>query len=217
MNFGDFRTMLLNTLKANAETTYSNALLYDAFVGAQVALLPWVPKRKLTILTATDQQDTFALPADCYAVEAVQDVASGVFMERAVLQPGKTRNGQNNSRSAGFDWVEYPAGSVFLSKPLEVDTQIRVYYVAYYAAPTDAEDDAFALEPPRYATMGLVYYAVSHALLPSAVAEGQIAQFKQKIDSGSPTDNPMADLSKFFRQLFLEEMNRLPRLPGASK
>lgn len=217
MNFGEFRTLVLNILKASADTTYPNALLYDAACGAQVAILPWVPCRKIATLTATASQDTFELPADCYSVETLQDVESGVIMERAVFQPGKTRNALSNSRSSGFDWIEYPAGSVFLSRPMDLGAQIRLYYIAHYDNPADADDDSFTLQVPRYAIIGMAYYAAAHAVLPSAVAAGQIGQFKQRIDSGTPTDNPMAELSRFFRQLFIEEMNRLPRYPGASK
>ena len=48
--YGDIRLRLLHLLNAEANTTYSDDLVFDSIMGAVEAILPWVAKRQLVVL-----------------------------------------------------------------------------------------------------------------------------------------------------------------------
>jgi hypothetical protein len=213
VKFEDFRAMILNTLKADEDSTYSDELIHEATCLAIDAILPWIPKAALTTITADGLLDRFPLPADCYAIEAIQDVTTGTFVEKDLIQPGKMRNSAQGDRNL-FTWLEFPRGSLYLSKVLDQGREIRVYYTAYFNKPSTKDDLDFELETPRYALAGMLYWACAHCVIPFSTSAAQVRNWNQKIDSGKPTDNPLEANARFYRQLFIDEMTRVPKVVG---
>jgi hypothetical protein len=211
VKYSEFNALVLETLKADEDATYSDALIYEAFCLATDAILPWIPKAALTTITTDGLLDRYPLPADCYAIEAVQDVVSGYFADKDLLQPGRLRNSQNEKT---FSWLEYPRGNLYLSKILDVNRQIRVYYTAYFNKPETLDDLDFELETPRYSFAGILYWTCAHCVIPFSTSAAQVRNWNQKIDSGKPTDNPLEANARFYRQLFLDEMTRVPKISG---
>jgi len=211
VKYSEIYAMVLNVLKAEEDSTYSDDLIYEAVCLATDAILPWIPKAAMTTITADGILDRFTLPADYYAIEAVQDVSTGIFAEKDLLQPGRMRNAQSDKT---FTWMEYPKGSLYLSRVLDNGRQVRAYYTAYFNKPATKDDLTFELETPRYALAGMLYWACAHCVIPFSTSAAQVRNWNQKIDSGKPTDNPLEANARFYRQLFIDEMTRVPKISG---
>jgi hypothetical protein len=227
--FGEFKTLLLHALGAEPNTTYSDALLWDATCGALDAILPWCPNQKYDVLTSGSGSE-IELPSDCYEVEAVVDIYSGIVLERAILVPGKSRPTANVAKRSPYDWMEYPRGFLNFSITPEgpvgttVDEtgvvtsgsgrEFGVYYKAIWPKPANSSDDSFAMPMPQISRTGMIFWASAYAVTASGVVSSQIRQFNTKVDSGTPEDNVLEETVKHLRALFIEEMNRLPKYRG---
>jgi hypothetical protein len=214
VKYREFHAMVLNTLKAEEDSTYSDDLIYEATCLATDAILPWIPKAALTTIIADGVLDRFPLPADLYAIEAIQDVESSYFAEKDIFSYGKVRSLQNEKT---FTWMEYPRGSLYLSRILDQGRGIRVYYTAYFNKLETKDNLDFELETPRYAFAGMLYWACAHCVIPFSTSAAQVRNWNQKIDSGKPTDNPLEANARFYRQLFIDEMTRVPKIAGGMR
>lgn len=217
MKYREFSDLVLHALKVDDNSNYSDDLVYEATCNAIDAILPWIPRAAIATIIADGILDHFALPDDCYSVEAVQDVSSGTFVERDIIAPGKIRNRTGVGNKPLFSWLEYPQGELLLSEVLDADSKIRVYYTAYFSRPSSKTDLDFVLNVPRFAIPGMVYFTCAHCLIAGSAASAEVRQWSTKTDSGKPVDNVLENTAKFYRQLFLEEMSRVPRTVGASK
>jgi hypothetical protein len=204
--YDDIHNRVLRLLNDADAATYGDELCYDGIVAAHDAILPWVPKQSITTVTAGSDGLLFALPADTYIVQAVQIESSGEFVPKANFAPRSIRR----SDYLAQDWIEYPSRYVSLANSLSEGSKVNIYYLAYWDKPANAENGTFVLTVPPMAHQGLVYYAASHVLLPSAVNSASIRQFNQRIDSGTPEDNPLKTESKYLLERFMNEMKMMP-------
>lgn len=205
--YGDFKELVSQSLNDLELVTYNDELIFSATIGAMEAILPWCPKNSLTTVVGNGVNDTFALPWNAYRLNAVQSVATGIFLSRAQIVSGKARGGI----SGVVDWLEYPRGYLYMSEIPSENIEYRLYYEAHYSMPANASDESFVMETPKSALMGMCYWACSHCVVPYSIASAQIRQFSTKVDSGSPTDNVLEQSARFLRALFIDEMNRQPK------
>lgn len=209
----EFRSRVLRFLGDADGVTYEDDLLIDAICQAIDAILPWVPKGSLATITGNGAY-AYALPVDCYSVESVQNNTTGLILPRSILSPGQYRGaGISDTEN---DWIEYPNGFLTFSNALDSDDVLTLFYHAYWAKP-NALVPAGVLEPPRYAEYGMVLYAAHYAILPSVVNIAEIRNWATRQDSGTPEHNPMEKTALYLLQLFIQEMNRLPKISKASK
>ncbi len=217
MNYSEFSNLVLHALKEDDFINYSDDLVYESICNAIDAILPWVPRAAITEITADGVLDRFALPENCYSVEALQDLSSNIFAEKEIITTVNIRNRNSIASKPVFTWLEYPRGYLLLSEVLDVDSKIRVYYTAYFSQPENKDDADFVLDVPRFAIPGMVYYACAHCITAASAASAEVRQWNMKTDSGTPDDNVLENTAKFYRQLFNDEMSRVPRVVGASK
>jgi hypothetical protein len=190
-----------------ANALYDDALLADGVLEALIAILPWVSKESTSNLAGNGSTSEFALPPDCAEIEAIWSESQQQFLPKAGLFPGTP---WLNGESSSFDqnsWLEYPSGKVSFSIAPLASEKMRVFYSAYWVAPSEQTDE---LEPPAYALPGIAYYTAAYALAPKAVSAANVRQYNTKVDSGTPTNNPMVDMSKYMLQRFETEMGRCP-------
>jgi hypothetical protein len=76
--------------------------------------------------------------------------------------------------------------------------------------PESIADVDFVINAPQYSIFGIALYACSYVLAILSTDTSQLGQYKTRIDSGNPTDNPIENSSKFFLDRFLKEMSRMP-------
>jgi hypothetical protein len=187
--------------------SFSEDGVYDAVVAAHDAILPWIPNYKDVVLTTGSDGDLLQLPSDVYDIQSVQILDSSLkFISRATLAAGTARGNIN----AENDWTESPKGYLSFAYDINEGTDIHVYYLAHWERPESATDTDFVLVVPLHAHQGMIYYALSVILSPIIMDTSTLGPFRQKIDSGIPTHNPMRDTANWFRNLFLQEMKMMP-------
>lgn len=188
-------------------TTYGDELVYDGLVAAQEAILPWVPKQAVYTMTSGSDGYLLQLPSNLYQIQAIRQVETGKFIQKATMAPLTVRTNDNQNF---IDWIDYPSGYISLNYQVEEGTEFEVYYFAHWNLPNDASDIEFVMEVPQYAHQGLVYYAGAHVLIPSAVNSATIRQFNLRVDSGDPEHNPLKVEADYLRSLFFTEMKFMP-------
>lgn len=183
-------------------TDYSTTVLDFAVAAAYRAILPkvWKPSADDILAGATSH----TLPSDVYEVQGILDISNGDFLPSFIL----SANSGYGAGTTGNRWILYPKGTVTFSNEIGSEGG-TLYYAAQWALPTDDTDD---IEPPDYAVTALVLYMASHLLLGSAASAGSLAQYKARVDSGTPEDNPLKDLSNLFLKRFDIEMSKLPMM-----
>jgi len=185
----------------------SAALLQDAVHAALEAITTRVWKRsKTTILTTTDPavEDTyqFTLPTDLLDIEAVYYHSVGQFIPQLDMKVGN-----QFASGAGQAWILYPEGQITFTN--EPDASLDIYYSALFTLPTDDDD---VLDCPRAALTAVAYFAASYCRIPDASSAASIRQYNTKVDSGQPTDNPVAEYSDWLLKRYEAELQRLPMM-----
>lgn len=215
ISFGELKSKILRALNDPAGATYTNDLVLDAVSGALDAILPWYSSRSKYFISRGDGEDgdfqqgksEFVMPSDCYQVEMVYD-DRGSPIRSAILSPDFFRGVSQQ----GNDWIEYPDGVLSFSKAPESD--LVVYYLSFLPKPTD--DNSMIAVPTWYIT-GIVYWSMAYCLIPSGISSAVIRQFNQRVDSGTPEDNPLATRVRELLKLFEIEMNRAQARAKASR
>ena len=204
-SFGNLKALVVRLVADEISPTASvisgmttpSELLSDAISAGLKAILPWVWKTATypIIAAATDLD----LPGDLYRIEGVYDDSLNAYLNENIITAGLPF-----ASESGNMWIEYPEGHItFLDDLPDGGT---LYYAAYWAEPK--LDDEY-IEAPPVVIPGLAFYAASYCLLPRATASATLRQFNVKVDSGTPTENPIMDMSNAFMKRFEIEMGRV--------
>lgn len=219
MNFGEFKALLLDFLRADADTTYPDSLLFQAYELAADAINPWIPCQAVADLTSGSTNE-IDLPIDLWKIEAVQDYETGEFLPRFLLSPRMPLPPVTTTPYLGgekLSWSEFPRGKLYFSMTPEESKVFRLFYCRHYGKPSNEQDDSFVLETPTAALSGIIYFAASHCVMPHSIVSSQIRQFNTRVDAGTPVDNVLENTVKMLRTMFMQEMDRLPKYSGAAQ
>lgn len=186
---------------------YSTDLLTDGVLESLIAILPWVSKESTLTLTGDGTTYEFSLPSNCAEVQALWSESAQSFLPMAGLFPGTPWAHGEGSAIEPNSWVEYPHGQLSLAAPPFAGEKLIVFYTAYWPEPANTTD---TLAVPAYALPGITYYTAAYALNPKATSAANIRQFNTKIDSGTPIQNAMVEMGKYFMARFVESMNSCP-------
>lgn len=183
---------------------YDSELMADAVAAAHKAILPWQPKLATQTFIGDGTTTAYALPTDFYQVDGVCD-ETGLVIPPASLAPRQMRGA--NMAGTTNDWLEYPSGYLSFSHAINRGDAYTLYYQAQWAVPTSDSD---ALEVPEYLITAICLYASAYCMFPAAAGASEYGQYKSRIDSGRPTDNPVADRALFLLKLFEQTMSSYP-------
>lgn len=209
--YTQIRDSVLRLLGDAAGATYDDELLYDGVCEAHEAILRWVPKPSVALISSSGSDGYFELPSDVYEIISIMDTSNYQILQRANLISKTTRG--DLPANMYNDWLEFPFGYISLSNEVD-DDQIKVFYYATWNKPANFSDYSFVIEVPSYAHRGLLFYAASYILMPEAKSSAGIRQYNLRIDSGTPEDNPVRDVSLLYLNRFYNEMKLMPPLPA---
>lgn len=199
--------------------------------GIEAALLAVCTKfpRPRTITLVDGSQ--FPLPVDFIRPEAVWDSKTRLPLPLISLDSNISMYGEANfsgnaysiyPKSEGtqvltddpivyWDPTENPVvnGGVisFLTK---IDS-VTLFYSAVWPYPAS---DADIISAPEILNLPIQLFATHYCQMMNASKAGGIRQFNTKVDSGSPLDNPLLDLSKFFLSMYYNAMDQVPLQPS---
>lgn len=203
ITLGELKNRITFTIGDDPDTgsDIPDDLILDAAHSALDAILPhcWKPATQ----TLAGAAKSFLLPLDIFEAQAVWDSSKDTFIDPAILAPGEP-----TSNLTGNGWYLYPSGYISFYSNLSASGGV-LFYSAVWTKPTS---DNTAIEAPEYATPGLVMYGASYVLLMRIGAQARLGNYKTRIDSGTPEDNPLLDYSTYLLKRFDIEMSRMPQM-----
>ena len=158
---------------------------------------------KSGLFEISEAGDAFDLPANLIEIEAVYDNDLAIFIPKTIFDTGTSLT---SSASEGNAWIDTPQGSIVFTNGVQ-DTGAQIYYAAGWELPVDDDE---ALECPEFCLTALLLYGASYVFLRKASLQSELAQFKTKVDSGTPEDIPAAAVGNYFLKRFESEMTRMP-------
>jgi len=189
---------------ANGEISggqYNADLLYDATKAAMTAITTRV--WKAATVTLAGSSGSALLPVNFIEIEGVLDLYAGKWLPESSIVPLEF---WDEERITGNAWIQYPEGSISFVTDLPEDGAV-LYYTAEWDMPTSGSD---LMDTPDYANFAISLFAASYCAITKAVTAADLGQYKVKVDSGRPTDNPLIDLSNFLLARYGVELERLP-------
>lgn len=204
----DIHQRVRDYLKASA-VTFPDKMILDGINAGMKAVLPWLPKRK--VATCITSGSYVELPDDVYLVDALYSSKDAYWLKHLSLKSGPAIKIEQAM------WIEYPNGFVTLTSDTYDGSYIDVYYFAPWIEATTSGSLTENLDTPSFADLALIYYACSYCLGSSAMQSSQLRQFNTKIDSGSPDDNPLKDMSMVLMQRFMNEVKTFPLIERAQR
>jgi len=204
VTLGELKNQIIRNVGDDPDATGTDIpdeMILDSVNAALNAILPSCWKPATSALTGA--ASSYALPSDIFEVQAVWDADAKTFLDSAILAPGEP-----TANATGNGWFLYPYGYISFYTALSASGG-TLYYSATWDKPTVDSD---VIEAPAYATTGLALYGASYAILMRIGAQSRLGNYKTRIDSGTPEDNPLLDYSTYLLKRFDIEMSRLPRI-----
>ena len=176
----DFSDPTTDTVTPEALLMYSHAVEWalDIFAIGHTAV---ERMHTATVLAGGDIE----MPTDMLFVKGLYSVSDKLYLRPFYARP--------EVGDTGKAWYSWPRT---LLHTYGVEGQIDVEYYAYHSR-IDA-DDATEIEVPQWAVPAIVWLTMANILIPSSVSAANLAQYKIKVDSGNPEDNPMLLQVKHF-------------------
>ncbi len=147
--------------------------------------------------------EEFELPVNLIEIDSVYDMDLAIFIPKMIFDVGTSFL---SSASEGNAWIDTPNGSIVFTNGVQ-DSGAQIYYSAGWELPVDDDE---ALECPEFCLTALLLYGASYVFLRKAALQSELAQFKTKVDSGTPEDIPAAAVGNYFLKRFESEMTRMP-------
>lgn len=196
----EVRTFLQDETE-NPTWTDPELLLYWGW--AQEDFATYIPARKSITYPSSVAQPF--LPDDFY-VPHVVEFPDGQFIEEIKLTPGtKLYSGglsEISSTSYPIAWFRDDEYIYLLNEP---SGDWRLHYYAYYPR---VEGDDSLISLPRWAYQALTFFVASSAMSRKSVNAAQLDQWDTSLDSGKPTDNPLAQEAKRLMESYLSIVYR---------
>lgn len=155
--------------------------------------------------------DDFAMPTDLLDLYAVYSEDHGMFLEPKDFLPGiawDTEAGYPSSdRPIGY--IEWPMGTIHLFFPPETGTDtVKVWYFGLWLEITADDTD---VEVPVWAHEPLLDYAAAIGILTELSDASVLNEYKTRVDSGKPTDNPFIQASDAWMKRYHDLLAGRPR------
>jgi hypothetical protein len=200
MNWGSLKIVIGRKVNDPTATKYAGSLLDNA--NAALRLLATVHTGLASVSDYTGDGETtqFPLPGNCVEdrIHGVYNVTNDTWLTRVSFFPGSPLD---------EGYYVWPNGYINFS-PYIVDTYIyRLHYVAYFP---ELVDDLSVLYVPNWAVEAVTLYTAGRVLEDYASQMAVLSQFKTRVDSGNPEDQPILQLSKHYIEQFYELVNQHP-------
>ena len=164
-----------------------------------MALIHFASAHTAQLLTAVfdgdGSKEDFVMSTDLLDLYAIFSEDEHMFLEPKDFLPGiawDTESGQASSdRPIGY--IEWPMGTIHLFYPPETGVDsVKVWYFGLWTA---IADNASIVEAPVWAHEPLLNYATAIGILAELSDAAVLNEYKTRVDSGKPTDNPFIQAS----------------------
>jgi hypothetical protein len=173
------------------------ALRVEAWNWAQRVLCHHTPRQQAMDLVIDKGKRAAVLPSDFFAIHGVFDAGREVWWHPIIFKPGDVRY-------ADDDLPEYWVwgNQMFLEDEIAYSaTDYTFYYWAYWPeVEYDSAAEVYEQEQiyiPRWAELALAHLTTATCMMPLEIFSSDINQYKIRIESGTPLDNPRAQSADF--------------------
>lgn len=165
------------------------------------------------LLTASfdgdDATNEFDLPTDMLDMYAVYSEQHEMFLEPRDFVPGIAWDTQVSQSDRPIGYIEWPFGTLHLFYPPETGTDaVKIWYFGLW---TEIADDDTVVEVPVWAIEPLLDYATAIGILTGLSDASVLNEYKTKVDSGKPTDNPFIQASDAWMKRYRDLLADRPK------
>jgi hypothetical protein len=185
------------TLQRNDAATYLS-VANDALVSLAANHTPW---RGTVDLVPDSETTLFDLPADMIEYDQVY----GVKWDTKWLNTTDTFAGGEHTKE--LTYYIWPTGQIQFSAAPVTGKTLTLYYSAYY--PDLAADDDL-VPAPTWSHEAIALYAAARLLETQAAKMALLGNFKQRTESGTPEDNPLLEVSKYYMKQYWSILGQRP-------
>jgi hypothetical protein len=155
--------------------------------------------------TVAQTTTVLVLPVDCIGVKSVLlgTSTSLTLLKRAALMPGETVSLTTNSLPK--NWAEPVAGQVmFFPGPVPAQALLKVGYLSNWPTIVNDDDD---LPVPYWLLEALHFYMLYLSQIKPGTQAASLGQYKTKVDSGQPENNPLKAFAEYCFQQYQRVLN----------
>lgn len=192
---------------------FTNDDMLDYIGDALTAIATHTAAERVYAGTFDDEVWSVELPDDFMALGTVSVIGTErVLLTPRPLSPGASVANVGSSIVGGsvtaYDvYYVYPRGTINFLKPIPAGNAVQVDYWGYWARVEGVED---TLKVPRWMEEPLRWYCLHLAMSKPMVSIAKLANYKTRLDSGDPLDNPQLELSRYFKRRYDELLSEMP-------
>jgi len=205
-----------------SQVTEANRIVAFNFAQRTFAL-EHTAKRMVADYTSEDCDSdfVFTLPTGILDIYALYSNDELCFMEEAAMFPGGAWDLEPSDPSAlsgvgglsstrrPFSFIKWPEGSIkLLFEPDEAEVALRLYYWGHWS---EVSDSVSVIDSPAWSYEALLTYAVAMTYVPSLGDASWINEFKTRVDSGNPVQNPHEVAHKKLLEKYAWLLSKHPR------
>jgi hypothetical protein len=185
-----------------SQVTAGNRMVAFNFAQRTFALQHTAKRKAVTYSdTECDSDYIFTLPTDLLDIHALYSADELCFMEEAMMYAGGAWSLEEGTASQGagdigaysyltrpYSFVRWPEDSIqLLFEPGTAQKSLKLYYWGYW---NEVSGDTSILDVPTWSYEALLTYAVAMTYVPNFADAAWINEFKTRVDSGNPLQNP---------------------------
>jgi len=198
----------------DTDRAYASDLRAESWNWAQRQLCYHTPRQRTMTLKLESDGRTAILPSDFYAVHAIYDAREDgeLWWREMRYRPGDVRY-LDDELPEFWIW----GNQMFLEDDVSVDSDdLTLYYWAYYPDVTyTGSGNSLTMTQetiytPPWAENALAHLASAGVMAPLEVFSSDISQFKIKVESGTPIQNPRMESMKFHLWWWEHVLNQFP-------
>ena len=205
------RRLLQDVPAEGSELTWSDDDMLDYVNAALSDITSHTARKKTMEIVLEEPSNLYDMPDDFLALGPVAIQVQGLYWQMWTpysWKPDETLPTPYAFSLSNNAYYEWPKGTINFLWLVPANIRLRFQYYAYW----DEIVDDNSLFTMRYRWMydAIEWNVVSRALQKSAIQAANLRQYNIKVDSGTPEDNPMWTMSKFFYQKYRERMAEYP-------
>ena len=156
-----------------------------------------------SVSTITGDGETTQFPLPSNAIDSGENQVYGVYNVSGDKWLTEISFLPNKELQVGY--YIWPTGYINFNPYITTDYVYRVYYIAYY---DPIVNDASVINVPQWAIEAIKMYAAGRTLEDQASVMALLGQFRTRVDSGNPEQQPILRLAESYIQQFWEIINQ---------
>lgn len=210
VTWGDLDERFVSMIGTASDASDDDRMLFwnmaqDYFAASHTA------KQQKYVFAASGSSADITMPDDYIELYAVFSKEENLLLEPHDLVPGMSWESASTTDPdyEPHGYIEWPYATVHLFHVPAADVEaVEIWYFAQYGAVSGSSS---TIEPPRWAHEALLCYAAAMSFLPKLADASFLNEYKTRVDSGNPVQNPLKDAHDLFLKRYEYLLKDRPR------